>query len=230
MLINLEYFKRGKTFIPNINEYDPNDRLQSELINAMEICEYDTLLSAFGVDMYNDFKQYILVDGGFDENAPQNYLDLVNGKTYEKDEKEKVWRGILETNPRQSFLADLVYYVYKNQTATSSGEFGESLVEGKIGSVASSTPKMVEAWNSFVDKFVGGFRSNPTGLTIEGNPFWVVGSRLGNAFGIDYYGEAHNHSPFVSMIKFLDDNREDYPLLKMKPQHFNLSYKNSFGL
>lgn len=223
MLINRDFFKQGSRYISNINEPDPNNRNVKDLEHFIELCENDIYLSAFGYEMTQDFKQHLLADGGLDSSAPQNYKDLVNGVKYTKDNKDYYWRGLISDNPKTSLIADLVYYVYKNNNTTQTVDFGESVMDSKIGHKASNTPKMVEAWNSFVNVFCGGFRSNADGFTLEGNPFWFYGER-----GVDYYGAFDNK--IVSLIRFLDDNRSNYPLLDLEVSKISLSYKNSFGL
>lgn len=221
MLINRDYFKNGDIYLPNMNEPDPNNKNVKDLEYYIQICESDIYLSAFGYKMAEDFKSYI--KDGISINTPQNYLDIINGKSYTKDDKEYFWHGLITDTPKRSLIADLVYYTYKKNNSTQSVDFGEVVINSKIGNIASNTPKMVNSWNSFVDSFAGGYRSNPDGLTLEGNPYWLIGDR-----GVDYYGCFNNEN--VCLLKFLNDNKENYPLLSLDVRSINLSYKNSFGL
>jgi hypothetical protein len=224
MLINKSYFENGNRYLPNMIEPDPNNRNVIDLISTIEFCENDLYLSAFGFLMSKDFKSILLPNGGYKDDTPQHYLNLINGKYYEKDGKTFYWLGLIQESPKASLIADYVYYVYKNNNATQTTEYGEISIDSKIGNKASNTPKMVEAWNCFVNGFCGDFRANADGYTLEGNPFWYLGER-----GIDYYGFNSNNKN-VSLIKFLDDNREDYSLLDLDPRSISLSHKNSFGL
>jgi len=224
MLINKSYFDKGNRYLANINEPDPNNRTVNDIDWTIEFCENDIYLSVFGFEMSRDFKSFLLPNGGYKEDTPQNYLDLINGKSYDKNGKKYHWLGLIRESPRSSLLADYVYYVFKNNNATQTTEYGEVIVDYKVGNNVSNTPKMVEAWNSFVNQMVGDYRDNPSGYTLEGNPYWLL--PIG---GIDYCGRSNNNSP-VSLIRFLDDNREGYPLLELDPRSISLSHKNSFGI
>jgi len=127
-LLDNTYFEHWN-LIPNTNEPDPNNRTSEDLEFIIESVEKDVLSNAFGLEMWNDFKQYI-IDGGFDEDAPQNYKDIVFGKDYLKEingiNKNVKWVGLLESDPKASLLADIVYYTYKTHNATQTTSFGES--------------------------------------------------------------------------------------------------------
>lgn len=224
-LIDNTYFEHWN-LIPNTNEPDPNNRSSEDLDLIIESVEKEVLSYAFGFKMWNDFKQYILTDG-FDENAPQNYKDIVFGKEYTKivnsTEKDCNWVGLLETEPKSSLLADIVYYTSKAHNATQTTQFGESAVDTKVGNKASITPKVTKAYNSFVRKFNGGIKSYPNGFTLEGNPYWFVNG------GVDYYGVYDNWGE-VSLMRFLLDNKEYYPLLNTDVRRFGAPIKNEFGL
>jgi hypothetical protein len=224
-LIDSTYFEYWN-LIPNTNEPDPNNRSSEDLDLIIESVEKEVLSYAFGFKMWNDFKTYILVNG-FDTNAPQNYKDIVFGKEYTKnvgsETKDCLWAGLLEENPKSSLLADIIYYTYKTNNATQTTQFGESKVDTKVGNKASITPKVTKAYNSFVTKFNGGIKSFPNGYTMEGNPYWFVNG------GVDYYGVYDNWGE-VSLMRFLLDNKEDYPLLNTDISRFGLSIKNEFGL
>ena len=223
MLTNKTYFTKSDLYIPNINEPDPNNRLHAVIDNIIERCEQDVFKSVFGIKMWNDFKQWIEPNGGLKEDAPQNYKDLVYGKEYTKDDKTYYWNGIIQENPKFSFISCYVYYIYKLENITQTTDFGETSIDTKIGNKASDTPKMVSAWNKFIDGFCGGYRSGYDGLTTEGNPYWLIGDR-----GVDYYG--HFDSEETSMIKCLDDNKEEYPLLNLDVRKIHLNHKNSWGI
>lgn len=224
-LIDNTYFEHWN-LIPNTNEPDPNNRTSEDLSLVIESVEKEVLSYAFGFKMYEDFKQYILADG-FDDNAPQIYKDIVFGKTYTKtvgsEEKDCKWVGLLETEPKASLLADIVYYTSKVHNATQTTSFGESKVDTKVGNKASITPKVTKAYNSFVRKFNGGIKSYPNGFTMEGNPYWFVNG------GVDYYGVYDNWG-LVSLMRFLLDNKDSYPLLDSDVRRFGTPIKNEFGL
>lgn len=226
MLLDNTYFEQWN-LIPNLSEPEPNNRTSEDLDLTIQQVEKNVLSYAFGFEMWNDFKQYIAENGGLKDDAPANYLMIVNGINYTKEVNGKLqhryWLGLLETNPKASLLADFVYYTYKTNNATQTTEFGEAAVTTKIGSKASITPKTTKAYNSFVTKLNGGIKSFPNGYTQECNPFWIING------GVDYYGVRETSGP-VSLMRFLLDNKVDYPLLDSDIRRFGTPIKNEFGL
>lgn len=221
MLVDSTYFV-GKRFIPNLNEPDVNNRSNSDLQTIIDDVEEQVLSSIFGREMWIDFKsKYQNKD-----TVPleQNYENMVKGCVYEFDGKKYYWRGILEIDKNQSFLADLIYYEHKSQFSSLTTESGETKLNLKAGENVSNIPKMVEAFNSFAEKCFGSFRGLPDGLTLEGNPFWLL--RNG---GVDFYG-INRDNENVSFIQFLHDNQSDYPLIKFNFGNIDFEYKNSFGI
>lgn len=226
MLLDPSYFEHWN-LIPNLSEPDPNNRMSEELNLTIKQVEKEVLSYAFGFKMWNHFKQFISTTGGLDNSAPQYYKDVVYGKIYSKtiggETKDFYWRGILESEPKGSLLADFVYYTIKNNNATQTTEFGEAAMDGKVGVKASITPKVTKAYNSFVKKLNGDFRSFPSGYTMEGRPFWVING------GVDYFG-VEGESSNVSLIRFLMDNKENYPLFDSERKRFGRPIKNEFGI
>ena len=224
MLVDNTYFQ-GKRFIPNINEPEVNNRTGDDLQSFIDSVEKNVLSYCFGLEMWKDFKEKYNDQSTF----PDNYKNLVEGTSYEFEEKTYYWSGILEVELKRSFLADLVYYNFKIHQNSQASEFGEVSAENKVGNKASITPKVIEAYNSFIIKCFGGFRGFADGLTLEGNPVWVVSNRLGNGIGLDYYG-INRQSKDVSMMQFLFDNKADYPLLDLDYRRYGGERKNQFGI
>ena len=224
MLLDNTYFE-GKRFIPNTNEPEINNRTGYTLADFIATTENDVLSYCFGRGMWEDFKDKYNDQSTF----PDNYKKIINGTSYEFEGKTYYWLGILEVEFKRSFLADLVYYNFKIHQNSQASEFGEVSAENKVGNKASITPKVVEAYNSFISKCFGGFRGFADGYTLEGNPFWVVSNRLGNGYGLDYYG-IDRKSKDVSMMQFLFDNKADYPLLDLDYRRYGGERKNEFGI
>lgn len=224
MLVDNTYFQ-GKRFIPNINEPEVNNRTGDDLQSFIDSVEKNVLSYCFGLEMWKDFKEKYNDQSTF----PDNYKNLVEGTSYEFEEKTYYWSGILEVELKRSFLADLVYYNFKIHQNSQASEFGEVSADTKVGNKASITPKVIEAYNSFITKCFGGFRGFADGLTLEGNPVWVVSNRLGNGIGLDYYG-INRQSKDVSMMQFLFDNKADYPLLDLDYRRYGGERKNQFGI
>ncbi|MDP9954692.1 hypothetical protein J2X97_000329 [Epilithonimonas hungarica] len=231
MLIDNTYFE-GKRFIPNTSEPEINDRTTDNLQEFIESTEKDVLSYCFGFEMWEDIKEKYETKSEANP-LPENYQKLIFGTSYEIDVngemKKFFWQGILEPDLRRSFLADIIYYNFKIDKNTQTSEFGEITAENKVGNKASITPKVVEAYNSFLAKCFGGFRGFANGLTLEGNPYWIVPNRLYNGFGLDYYGINRNNKN-VSMMQFLYDNKENYPLLDLDYHRYGGERKNQFGV
>lgn len=230
-MIDNTYFQ-GKRFIPNTTEPEVNNRTGEDLQGFIDSVEKDVLSYCFGLEMWEDFKEK-WENKSTEEPLPDNYQKLIYGTTYDFTEngetKKYRWDGILEESLLQSFLADLTYYEFKIYQNTQASEFGEVSTESKVGNKASITPKVVEAYNSFIAKCFGGFRGFASGYTLEGNPYWIVSNRLNNGVGLDYYG-INRKNRNVSMMQFLYDNKADYPLLDLDYQRYGGEMKNQFGI
>ena len=201
----------GINSIVNINEPDPNAGTANLLASLIEVCENEVLSIAFGRVMYNDFKANL---------SQQNYIDLLEGKEYQLNGNTFYFDGLNERTERSSLLTDYTYYRYNTINITQNSEFGQVAADTKVGNRVSSTPKLVSAWNRFVEKFQGINQS--TGITDEGNPFWILNR------GVTYFSESIDGGN-VSLMRFLQDNKESYPLLD-SANLFNLEFKNSFGI
>lgn len=201
----------GINSIVNINEPDPNSGTANLLASLIEICENEVLSIAFGRVMYNDFKANL---------SQQNYIDLLEGKEYQLNGNTFYFDGLNERTERSSLLTDYTYYRYNTINITQNSEFGQVAADTKVGNRVSSTPKLVSAWNRFVEKFQGINQS--TGITDEGNPFWILNR------GVTYFSGSIDGGN-VSLMRFLQDNKESYPLLD-SANLFNLEFKNSFGI
>ena len=222
MLIDKTFFE-GLLLIPNLSEPEPNGRTESDLAHMIEVCEEEVLSFAFGIEMWEDFKANHL--------ANPMYQKIINGASYVKNDKKCYWKGLIQTEPiKRSLLADYVYSQWHSRNVTKTTELGEKAMDTKIGERASSTPKIVNAWNSFIEQLQGGrFLYGANGYTTEGNPYWVVENRLGTGYGISYYG-GNIRNGNVSLLEYLMDNKEDYPLFDDERRAFGYEYKNSFGI
>lgn len=234
MLIDSTYFDIYN-YIPNTKEWDANNRTENSLNDTIVDAQNEVLSVAFGLKMLNDFSKYILPEGGFmtsiDPDAPQDekdrfeaYKKIVFGEEYEKDGKYCQWKGLLEVEPKRSLLADYTYSMYLNDNVTQTTSVGETKGDHKIGVSVSSVPKVVRAYNKFVERFNGGLKGIADGFTLEGNPFWYIGSR-----GIDYYGIDPMYG-LVPLLQYLKDRESDLPYLLINPMAYEAGIKNSFGL
>lgn len=218
-IIDSTYFKETN-IIANVSEPGVGSVINEELNYQIERGERDVLSYAFGWEMWEDFKQYVV--DGIAENTPENYLLIINGKQYEKDGKKCFWNGLIQPETKESLLADYVYCTYRRDNETQTTGTGEKSIDTKVGNSVSSIPKVTRVWNNFIEKLHGGFRSNPSGYTPEGNPFWFING------GVDYYGINRKLGP-VSLVQFLFDNKVDYPLLERDYRRFG-EFKNELGI
>ena len=222
MLIDESYFINHLK-ISNIDEPDPNNILRNNLLALIEKCEEEVLSLCMGVKMWLDFKEQYQKDPS---KLPQNYKNLLYGKTYTRgqgnDEKTFYWSGLVDESSRKSLLAYYAYIVYQKENVHQTTAFGQTKIEGKVGQQVSLTPKITRVYNEFVRMLQGGLYHNHSGLTMEGNPFWVVNG------GLDYYGQ-NKGNEYVSFLKFLKDNEGDFPLLEINCR-YHLGIKNEFGV
>lgn len=222
MLID-ETFFTGNLYIANTQEPNPDNLFFSDIKSIIKKSEEEVLSFAFGVKMWLDFKESYQKGK---EHLPQNYKDILNGKTYTKiingKESECFWKGLVQEDEKKSLLANYAYTIYQKENVTQSTAFGQVKVDGKLGNVASATPKITSAYNEFIEMLYGNVRSGSSGYTYEGNPYWVINR------SIDYCG-VFNRSGFVSLMQFLLDNAEHYPLLNTNFERFG-TIQNEFGL
>ncbi|WP_137905503.1 hypothetical protein [Chryseobacterium sp. 2VB] len=218
-LIDSTYFI-DSNIVANVTEPDPDKKTGNVLKLDIVKGERDVLSFAFGIEMWNDFKPYI--SNGMDPLTPQHYKDIIIGKSYLKDGKKCFWTGLIQEETKESLLADYVYCQYHTDDVTTTTGIGEAKIESKVGNSTSMIPKIVKVWNRFISKLHGGFRSNPAGFTIEGRPYWIIkGCR-------DYYG-IYPKDGEVSLMQFLFDNKESYPMLDHNYRRFG-EFKNEFGI
>lgn len=218
-LIDSTYFENSN-IIANVNEPDPDYKTDKVLDLMILKGERDVLSFAFGIEMWEDFKNYIKT--GIDPDTPQMYLDIIKGKIYEKQGKKCYWKGLIQEETKESLLADYVYCIYHDENNPTTTGIGEVNIKSKIGYKVSMTPKVTKVWNRFISSLHGGFRDRPSGFTRSGSPYWIVNG------GIDYYG-IKNTIGEVSLMHFLSDNKSDYPLLNSDYRRFG-EFKNEFGI
>lgn len=219
MLIDSTYFKETN-ILANVNEPGVNNRVNDELDQHIRLGEKEVLSFAFGWEMWLDFNQYI--NNGIAPETPALYLLIINGTTYLRDGKKHYWPGLIQPETKESLLADYVYCTYRSENVTQTTGTGEKSLDTKVGRTVSMIPKVVKVWNKFIDKLHGGFRDRPDGYTPEGKPYWFVNS------GVDYYG-INRKSGEVSLVQFLFDNKDDYPLLDANYRRFG-EFKNELGI
>ena len=207
-LIDKTYF-RNKLQINGL--YDGNNGLETKLDDYISIYVIDFLQKLLGVD-FEDLKANI-TDGVLDTGASQKWLDLINGKTYTKNGKDYVWKGLLYQNGsvKLSILANVVYCSLMHDLATGNGQIS---VDVKSSRMLVPRKNYIEVWNEIANQFNQSVDLQPKISFINGVRF------------TDYYGGLSDNG-YRTLTDFLIDFEEDYPNV-----NFCLGYEiiNSFDL
>lgn len=198
-IIDVSYFIRELS-IPNVNETLSESGMTLEYF----IDEKVRLLlqKALGYRLFEDFDSNV-VNGVLDElTAPQKWIDFVNGVEYTKSGKPYKWNGLIYQDGafKKSLLANYVYSEWLRLQTTIMSGVGEVNLSAINAQNANSNFRLVNVWNKFLSQYQG--------LDVRGyNP--IIGRR-DNAIYMDWNGGDSN-SGYVNMLRFLRDNKEDYP-------------------
>jgi len=211
-LIDASYFIR-EIHIPNVNE---SNNGSGETLDYFIDEKVRLLLStkALGGTLFTAFNSYV-ANGVLLNTAPQKWKDLVNGKTYTKNDKNYIWEGLLQTKGtfKKSLLAYYTYYYWLMDNVSLMSGLGEVRGEAKNAIGVNSTQRLVTIWNEFVKMYQGkntcfnGVKYVYNGVPIE-----------------DYYNQ--NSGSYVSLLQFLKDNETDYPDAQLEMFEF----QNQLGL
>ena len=191
-LIDKTYF-RNKLQISGL--YDGNNGIETKLDDYISIYVIDFLQKLLGVD-FEDLKANI-TDGVLDTGAPQKWLDLINGKTYTKDGKTYIWKGLLYQNGsvKLSILANVVYCNLIHDLVTGNGQIS---VDVKSSRMLVPRKNYVEVWNEIANQFNQSVDLQPKISFINGVRF------------TDYYGGLSDNG-YRTLSDFLIDFEDDYP-------------------
>lgn len=190
-LIDKTYF-RNKLQISGL--YDGNNGLETKLDDYISIYVIDFLQKLLGVD-FEEINTNI-VSGVLEPTAPQRWLDLVNGKTYTKDGKDYVWKGLLYQNGsvKLSILANVVYCNLIHDLVTGNGQIS---VDVKSSRMLLPRKNYIEVWNEIANQFNQSVDLQPKISFINGVKF------------TDYYGGLSDNG-YRTLSDFLIDFEEDY--------------------
>ena len=201
-IIDETYFVR-KYLVPNAQELNSgaNEQLKGYIDSMARLC----LKDALGNVLFKDLDDNITA-GNLDGDAPQKWLNLVNGVEYVLDGTTYTWEGLIQENGafNESLLTPFVFYhwLYDNQSRMSG--VGEVVTIAKNAINVNSTQRLVSTWNDFVSNYQTGCNNYSPSIYFKG------GIRV-----IDWVGNNTN-SDYVSLIKFLSDNETDYPEAALK--------------
>ena len=191
-LIDKTYF-RNKLQISGL--YDGNNGIETKLDDYISIYVIDFLQKLLGVD-FEELKANI-TDGVLDAGAPQKWLDLINGKTYTKDGKTYIWKGLLYQNGsvKLSILANVVYCNLIHDLVTGNGQIS---VDVKSSRMLLPRKNYIEVWNEIANQFNQSVDLQPKISFINGVRF------------TDYYGGLSDNG-YRTLSDFLIDFEEDFP-------------------
>lgn len=223
-IIDNQYFI-DEIYIPKAQPSITADLLdeESSILNFIYAYERDCLLKTLGRKLFKSFYKQLDSDqeNGLIVGAEQKWDDLLNGAVYTaKNGEEKEWRGIRYKNSPlddavydKSFIADYVYFFFQKNDDSHSSRVGDVKPNAKNAEVISKEPKVMNAWNTFID-LAQGRECMPKVFSIDG------------LVGVDYYGDGEE----VSMYEFIRDKNEldntTYP--DFSPRYFKRM--NHFGI
>ena len=190
-LIDKTYF-RNKLQVSGL--YDGNNGIEAKLNDYISIYVIDFLQKLLGVD-FEELNTNI-VSGVLEPTAPQRWLDLVNGKTYTKDGKTYIWKGLLYQNGsvKLSILANVVYCNLIHDLVTGNGQIS---VDVKSSRMLLPRKNYIEVWNEIANQFNQSVDLQPKISFINSVKF------------TDYYGGLSDNG-YRTLSDFLIDFEEDY--------------------
>ena len=207
-IINKRYFKND-LFIPNaleqpaIGSNTPNK--VADINDAITVIERDILLSALGLDIYNELQAELPIT----ETSPQKWIDLVNGVEYDG----KAWEGL---GSPKSLIAYAVYYNYLSGNSEFWSTLGVVKPESENSININPSYKIASAYQKYLNKYQNGCMVKPFKGYYKG--VWFE----------DYFGD-DSKDVNVSLYQYLKDNANTYgwdtTIFKVDIQNIN-----SFGL
>jgi len=211
-LIDETYFQR-QYYVPNVEEL--NSRSKEDLLLYIDQYVRLCLQDALGYVLFKDLDTYI-VNGNLEPNAPQKWLNLVNGAEYTEHDRTYYWKGLKynEGAFKVSLLTPFVFYHWLLDNQAKMSGMGEVVLEAKNAINASSNQRLTKSWNTFVQLY------QDKNYHYNNCVWYYEGVRV-----IDWM-ENNTNNDFVSLVKFLYDNKEDYPDANITTYKF----KNQFGL
>lgn len=192
MLARITYFTQrpllipGALSVPAIGDYP---RQSTSLVDFMEEYEQRLLIDVLGIEIYEDFAAYLDVDGIMPD-APQKYLDLVNGKTYDISGKKYQYKGLLGND---GILANYIFCKWLEIDLTVYTHTGVQSPKAENSDRVSALPTWVKAWRRFIELYQQDAGRFPRVFQTHG------------AIGLDFYGQG-DHT--VSLYRFMEDSAD----------------------
>ena len=223
MIINNSYFK-GDIYIahakPGIT--DSVTGVTLDINSFIDSYENEALMKCLGYSLSREFIAVLNSEksNGLIVGADSKWDDLLNGKEYTDPNGVLVkWEGIrrkttTSTKYDKSFLADYVFFFYEQNEEIVRGGTGFGKPKAKNMRMTTSTPKVVKAWNRFVE-LVQGTDQKPN-----------VVQKYGIPIGIDWYGGGQQ----ITLYKFINDMNSIAPDTYAKFNPKSWKTMNQFGI
>lgn len=202
-LIDGTYFNR-ELYVPNVDEL--NTSAGDEISLFIDSKARQCLKDALGYVLYNSLDGDIDNNGSLKADAAQRWKDLVNGVEYTKDDKTYYWSGLKyqEGNYKKSLLANYTFYFWLEEQVSQQSGLGEIRGESKNAINVDTTRRLVKVWNEFVTMYQeGSFQRTPL-------VFYQDAVKVTDWF------QNSTQTGFVSLLQFLQDNKETYPDAAMR--------------
>ena len=163
-IIDRSYFK-DEIRLANITDVSPNGnagngKLLDRFINKYE---REVITKCLGSHLFLLFKEQFDINPQtgkwtLKDDADAKWDELLNGVEYEINGRNVIWRGLLHNDSDidgagndHSPIAYYVYYQFVNSEEYSHSGTGFQREKAKNAMVVSGTPKVVFAWNRFVE-------------------------------------------------------------------------------
>lgn len=211
-IIDETYFQR-EYYVPNVDEL--NSEAYNELTQFIDGKARLLIKDALGYELFKEFDSYV-TSGNLSETAPQKWINLVDGVEYELNGETYYWNGLkrIEGAFRSSLITPFVFYHWLESRQSVMTGVGEVVVNSKNAVNVNGNQRLTKTWNDFVSQYqeTDKHEYNP-------NIFYQRGVRV-----VDWLSD--RDGDFVSLIKFISDNSEDYQNAALKRYKF----KNQLGL
>lgn len=138
MLIDITYFNSSSVNIPNTDAPD----VRSRLTNLITEREPELLERLLGYALAEAFKTGIAA-----QTPVQKWIDLRDGKVYTINGKTVKWKGLNTVTPKDSIIANYVWYWWSRNNATNSTGIGETSNKADNATRVSPAPKQSVVWS-----------------------------------------------------------------------------------
>lgn len=192
--INEYYVPHAK---PGLN--DEITGVESSVSSFIDKYSRECLMKSLGYKLFYEFSQELdpTQPNGLKAGANQKWDDLLNGKEYvDTNGDTKFWRGIrFKSSPLDtatydsSFLVGYVYFYFQKNGFDTTTNVGPVREQAQNADHSSPAPKIVNAWNNFVELVQGSIR-NPN--------IWQAWN---GTLAVDYYGNGFD----INLYQFIND-------------------------